>query len=84
MNGKLATDATAGHRLAVVLRDTLSRIVLTIQDKPGYGPAVQPRGLEVVFRSPDEPPGEFRVSPDLRVIYDEEGEEIVSLEADGG
>jgi hypothetical protein len=58
----------------------LSRIVLTIQDKPRYGPAVLPRKLEVVFRSPNESPGEFGVSPDLRVIYDEEGEEIVSLE----
>jgi hypothetical protein len=30
-----------------------------IQDKPGYGPAVEPRKLEVMFRSPDEPPVSF-------------------------
>ena len=79
MNGKLATDATAGHRLAVVLRDMLSRIVLTIQDKPGYGPAVEPRKLEVVFRSPYEPSGDFGVDAALTTVYDIEGETIVKL-----
>jgi len=60
--GKLAKDATVPHRLAVILRDMLSRIVLTVTDKPRYGPATEPRKLEVVFRSPEEAAESFTMS----------------------
>lgn len=66
------------HRLAVVLRDMLARIVLT-SPRARCGPAREPRRIEVVFRSEQEAPETFIVAPDLSVVYDTEGEMILTL-----
>lgn len=73
------------HRLAVVLRDMLARIVLTSAgsangaERIKHGPSTETRRLEVVFRSEQEPPGEFIVAPDLSTVYDTEGEVVVKV-----
>jgi hypothetical protein len=63
----------------VVLRDMLAKIVLTITDKPGYGPAVEPRKLEVVFRAQDEQPETFTVDAALTTAQDASDGETLKL-----
>lgn len=73
------------HRLAVVLRDLLARIVLTSNGSAKCGPSTENRRLEVVFRSATggaserEPAGEFIVAPDLSTVWDLEGVTVAEV-----